>query len=130
MALACTGNAMRKAAVNKRREDIAFAERLRLWTIHGPQSQQLAWQYGGSLGQTSQISVAAAAPGASAPRQAGVLHEVGVGVGRLGVLFHTYKRPVGLHGPALRRVAQVGAHDLLDDLLMDGGVLDRHQGLD
>ena len=42
---------MRKAAVRKRREDIATAGRLRLRTINRPQSQQLAWQYGGSLNQ-------------------------------------------------------------------------------
>src|SRR3546814_15683849 len=37
---------------------------------------------------------------------------------------------IGVQGPALRLVLEVGEHDLLQDLLVDGGVLDGRQALD
>src|SRR5687768_5180704 len=39
-------------------------------------------------------------------------------------------RAVGAQIPALRLVLEIGAHDLVLHLLMDGRIVDRHHGLD
>src|SRR5215470_2056276 len=67
---------------------------------------------------------------AAAPRETRVDHEVGVRTERFDPGSETDIASVGLKCPALHVVLHVGDHDLVEHLLMDGRVLDRHQGLD
>src|SRR5262249_7370001 len=67
---------------------------------------------------------------AAAPRQTRIDHEVGVRTERIDPGSETGIASVGLECPALHVVLQICDHDLIEDLLMDGRILDRHQGLD
>ncbi len=66
----------------------------------------------------------------AAPGQARIGHEIGVGRKPLLVGRDPLVRAVRREAPALQRVAQVGHHDLVEDLPVHGRVLDRHQRLD
>jgi hypothetical protein len=68
--------------------------------------------------------------GAATTGKAGVGHEVGVGAGGSSARRNAAVAAVGLEHPALRLVIEIGDHDLVQDLPMDGQVLDRHQRLD
>src|SRR5271167_3988906 len=68
----------------------------------------------------------------SASRQARIGHEILVRIERLfaGRDLDARRGAVGQEGPALLVVLEVGDHDLIEHLLMDGGVEDRAQRLD
>src|SRR5260221_486752 len=71
-----------------------------------------------------------AAERATASRQAGVGHEIGMRAKRLVVQRRAGIGAFAVEEPALGRILEVGDHDLVEHLTMDGWVLNRHQGLD
>src|SRR4051812_48802379 len=70
--------------------------------------------------------------GFSTARQAGVGHEILMGIERLLARRddHVVRTAVREHPPALLVVGEVGNHDLIDDLLVDRRVEDRYDRLD
>src|ERR1041385_4585605 len=68
----------------------------------------------------------------STARQARIRHEIFLRVERLlaGRGLDTGGRPVGQELPALLVVLEVGDHDLVEHLLVHGGIEDRAQHLD
>src|SRR5262249_45361230 len=68
--------------------------------------------------------------GAAAPGEAGIRHEVGVRAEGFRPGTQTGIASIGFECPALHVVLQVRDHDLVEDLLMHGRVLDRYQAFD
>src|SRR5229473_1798572 len=72
----------------------------------------------------------AAPQGLAAPGEARIGHEIGVGREAVFLGGDPRIRAVRRQVPALQRIAQIGHHDLVEDLAMHGHILDRHQRLD
>src|SRR3546814_607454 len=65
--------------------------------------------------------------GTAAPGEAGIGHEVVMGGEGVRAGLHPLVAPVRLHDPTLRLVLQIGDHDLIENLTVDGRVLDRNE---
>ena len=72
-------------------------------------------------------AVAVCMQSAAAARETRIDHEVHMGILRLCPRTETLPRAVGAQNPALSIVVQVCLHDLVEDLLVHGGVFDRNQ---
>src|SRR4051794_12331180 len=73
---------------------------------------------------------ARAGGGAAASRQARIGHEICVRAEGVLINYDAMVDAVGCQVPALRLVLQVGDHDLVEDLLVDRWIFDRHQRFD